>query len=124
MTIGDIEMKVREFVKDTHEGAYRYAPWLIVGAIFDGLRVLRMIRPETRYEGIRVVRQDWPYITMASNKADIDAAREMPWPVDPRWEQAVRYFAAARCFETDAADTVNAARAAECQKTFTALAAT
>lgn len=121
-TIGQMVSRIRDFLMDTQEGAYRYSDQLILGGLFEGVRTLRAMRPETRYAGTRLVPDsDIPYIVREDT--DVSAAMAMEWPFDPRWEQAVRYYACARCFEVDGADTINAQRAADCQQKFAALAA-
>lgn len=121
-TIGDIVKRVREYMLDTEEGAYRYSDKLIAGAVFDGIRVLHQMRPDSNYEGLKYVEYEYPYITSDSTEEDVAAALEMQWHLDPRWEQAIRYFACARCFEIDSSDTLNLQRAQECQTSFTNLA--
>lgn len=122
-TIGQVETKVREYLLDTEEGAYRYAPWLIISAIYDGIRVLHQVRPDTRYDGLKLVRREYPYVTSTTDDNTIREIRANHFPVDVRWEQAIRYYAASKCFEVDSADTVNITRANECKALFTTLLA-
>lgn len=120
-TVGDIVAKVREYMLDTEPAAYRYSDALVVGAVFDGLRVLHSARPESQYEGLKLVSHDYPFVTPGTPAEEVEAAKEMPWHLEPRWEMAVRYFACARCFEVDSSDTINLQRAQECQANFTNL---
>ena len=123
-TIAQMVSRTRDFLLDTEESAYRYSDRLILGALFEGVRLLRTLRHEARYAGTRLVLDDEiPYITRESDGDEVAAAMEMEWPFDMRWEAAVRYYAAARCFEVDGADTVNLQRAADCQKSFSSLVA-
>ena len=121
-TIGDIVKRVREYMLDTDSGAHRYSDALIVGAVFDGMRVLHQMTPASSYCGLQYVEYEYPYITESTSAADIEAAKNRPWHLDPRWEMAIRYFACARCFEIDGSDTVNLQRAQDCQTNFTNLA--
>lgn len=119
-TFGEMAVKVREYMLDTHE-PHRYPQWLVISALADGVSTLRQIRPEARYDGLRLTDGALPYVTAESSAQDVESASATPLPVDPRWEMAVRYFACARCFEVDSADTVNLQRAQECQTSFSNL---
>ena len=121
-TIGDMVKKVREYMLDTVEGSYRFSDALIVGAIFDGIRLLHQVRPDSCYEGLKYVEYDYPVITPDATAGALASAKAMPWHLDPRWEMAVRYFACARCFEIESSDTMNLQRAQECQTNFNNLA--
>lgn len=121
MTIGQIERSVREYLKDTYEGDFRYPSWMICGAVFDSLREIARLRQDARYVGLKLVPdQEWPYLTDQSTDGEVAAAQATEWPLDQRWEPAARYFAIARCFELDGADTVNTARAADAMSRFMA----
>lgn len=120
-TFGDMEKKVREFLKDDFPGSFRYKPYQILSGIFDGIRLLHQMRPESRYNGLKLYPFDYPYLTNDSTDEEIEAARAMPWHLDKRWELAIRYYACARCFEIDGADTVNLQRAQDCQNNFTSI---
>ena len=121
-TIGDMVKKVREYMLDTVEDSYRFSDALVVGAIFDGIRLLHQVRPDSCYEGLKYVEHDYPVITPDATAEALASAKAMPWHLDPRWEMAVRYFACARCFEIDSSDTMNLQRAQECQTNFNNLA--
>lgn len=124
MTFGDMEQRVREFMLDT-EDPYRFKPCLILSAIIDGIRTLHQRRPESRYIGLKLTDFEYPYLTNESVETDptqVETVRAMPFHLDKRWEQAIRYFACARCFEFDSSDTINLQRASDCMNSFSALA--
>ena len=121
MTIGQIERSVREYMKDTAEGNYRYPSWMICGAVFDALREITRVRQDARYVGLKLVPdREWPYLTDQSEDTEVESAQATEWPLDQRWEPAARYFAIARCFELDGADTINTSRAADAMSRFAA----
>ena len=94
MTIGDIETKVRETLLAEHTPDGTYPAYFIVSNIFDGIRMLNSVCPQSRYRGIKLVRDiEFPFLTKNSAASDVTSAESMDFPCDPRWERAVRCFA-------------------------------
>lgn len=117
----ELVLRVRDALSDAVDPP-RWSDAQIAGALVDGLRLLHSIRPESRYVGLELQREDYPSITAATGEEELSAFLAAPCHVDPRWLDALRYHAAARCFEMDAADTANQARAEYCHAQFNALA--
>ena len=123
MTIGDIEAKVRETLLAEHTPDGTYPASFVVSVVFDGIRTLNSVCPQSRYRGTRLVRGvEFPFITKDSPDADVAAAEAMDFPCDPRWERAVRCFAVSKCLDMDAADDFTLQRAQAYLAEFNALA--
>lgn len=119
MTMLEMETNVREGLLDTESSAYRFSSEYILNAIYGGVRLLFSIRPESRYNGVRLISLELPVVTAMM----VASEREKTLPIDPRWRDALVYFAKGKCFEIDSADTANAALAADCFSKFNNLAA-
>ena len=123
MTIGDIETKVRETLLAEHTPDGTYPASFIVSNIFDGIRMLNSVCPQSRYRGIKLVRDiEFPFLTKNSAASDVTSAESMDFPCDPRWERAVRCFAVSKCLDMDAADDLTLQRAQAYLAEFNALA--
>ncbi len=123
MTIGDIETKVRETLLAEHTPDGTYPAYFIVSNIFDGIRMLNSVCPQSRYRGIKLVRDiEFPFLTKNSAASDVTSAESMDFPCDPRWERAVRCFAVSKCLDMDAADDFTLQRAQAYLAEFNALA--
>lgn len=119
MTLHEMETDVRDGLMDTESQAYRFSSEFILNAIYSGVRLLFSIRPESRYNGIRLISLDLPVVTAAT----VEAEQVKVLPIDPRWKDALVYFAKGKCFEIDSSDTANAALATDCFSKFNNLAA-
>lgn len=102
-TLGDMIPDVRKLVNDT-EIEYRWSDADVAGYLRDGIERLRAVRQVSRFndDGTfddREFPEDLKTYVVSSNCL--------------RWRQALVYFAAARCLEIDAADTVNQALAVD-----------
>ena len=97
MTLGELISDVRVLLKDG-EVPYHWSDDVIAGFIRDAICRLNHVRPASRYD--------------ASGRLN-----DIVWPNDlktyeipaylMRWKQGFVYYASARSFEMDAADTVN-----------------
>lgn len=103
MTLGDMIPDVRKLVNDTVVD-YRWPDKDIVGYLRDAVARLRIVRPVARLSDDR---------TLADEDAPDDLAAWEVTEICSRWRQAFIYYAAARCLEIDAADTVNQALAVD-----------
>ena len=103
MTLGDMIPEVRKIINDT-EIEYRWPDSDIVGYLRDAVERLRIVRQVARFN------DDGSY---AGDDFPVDLAAYELSKICARWRVAFVYYAAARCFEIDAADTVNQALAAD-----------
>lgn len=99
MTLGELIPDVRKLVNDTVP-EYRWLDADIAGYLRDSLVRLQSVRPTTKLEASG----DGGYDDIAY-PPDL-TIYALP-PTYLRWRQAFIYYAAARCLEIDAADTVN-----------------
>ena len=97
MTLGDMIPDVRKLVNDTVV-EYRWPDGDIAGYLRDAIIRLRVVRQVARFDD-------------DGNPADEsfpeDLASYTLTDICSRWRQAFVYYAASRCLEIDAADTVN-----------------
>jgi len=98
MTLGDIVADVRKLVNDK-DTPYRWENDVMLGFLRDAVMRLNNVRPASRYDDATGLLYDivWP--------SDI-ATFTLPASYN-RWVQGFVYYAAARCLEFDATDTVN-----------------
>jgi hypothetical protein len=92
---------------DNYSSGYRFDSEFILNSIYSGVRLLFSIRPESRYNGVRLVSFSIPVVTAAT----LSTEQAKTLPLDPRWTDALIYFAAAKCYEIDSSDTANASLA-------------
>ncbi len=99
MTLGDLIPDVRKLVND-NVPEYRWPNADIAGYLRDSIVRLQSVRPTTQLE-----------VSGDGSLEDIQFSDDPSIYVLPpsyaRWRQAFIYYAAARCLEIDAADTVN-----------------
>lgn len=96
MTLGDMIPEVRKLVNDTVV-EYRWPDADIVGYLRDAIVRLRVVRQVARFNDDGDVDETFP-VELQTYVLSNNCAR---------WRQAFVYYAAARCLEIDAADTVN-----------------
>lgn len=105
MTLGDMITDVRKLVNDT-EVEYRWSDNDIAGYLRDAVERLRVVRQVARFNDDGTVdTREYP--------AGGDLPSHTLSKICSRWRQAFIYYAAARCIEIDAADTVNQALAVD-----------
>jgi hypothetical protein len=109
MTLGGLERQVRVALNDTED--VRWSPSAVLAALVDAVRRLNSVRPESRYFQLALYQHEFP--STGGEGFDEAAARAFVLLVDPRWEQALVYYAQARCLETDSADMANQQLAAD-----------
>ena len=117
MTLLEMEGRVRKELLDDYTGSYRFPSLFIVNAIYEGVQLLFQLRPESRYNGVKLVTLDIPVVT------DITLSTEQAKTlyIDPRWNRALIYYAKAKCFEIDSSDTANKTLADDCFSQFNTL---
>lgn len=97
-TISSFVTEIRDLTRDTIT-PYHHPDLLIHKAVKDAFVHMQSVRPESRYEGMRLVDTEFP-------EADSDlGAFEITF--DRRWRLGILYYAAARCYEADITDSVN-----------------
>lgn len=104
MTMMEMEQDVRSAILDTESSAYRFQSEYILNSIYKGVQLLFQIRPESRYNGVNLVSREISRVTAET----VTAVRASTLPIDPRWKDALIYFAIGKCYEVDSSDTVNA----------------
>ena len=112
-TLGELENRVRSGLDDPHDPVCRWDASAVLTALVDAVRRLNSTRPESRYFQLLLHAHDFPVTDRADAGFDESAARAFTLNVDPRWEQAIVYYAQARCLETDSADMANQQLAAD-----------
>lgn len=122
-TVGSIETSAREIVNDDQEGSYRWLPPAVIRFVWDGVRKLHKIRPESRYVGLRLMSYILPRIDNDADATAIETARAEILPIDDRWTDALTEYVAHRCFASDDNDTENARLSAEHLNNFVAWSA-
>lgn len=120
-TYRDMIQRVRAALLDTN-APVRWSDAFIMGAIVDALRLLHSIRPESRYVGLELQKEDYPSVTEDMEPSSLESLLGMECHVDPRWLDAIRYHAEARCLEIDSADTANMQRVEYLYSQFNSLA--
>jgi len=120
-----MEKGVRNKVLDTVETC-RFGPSFVLVSLCEGIERLRVICPESRYFNLRLF--DWSrpdgLALEGMTDAQVSAVRLFEPYFDARWNDAVVYFAAGRCYEFDQSDTSNAQLAANMMAMFEKLALT
>lgn len=118
MTLLEMEEDVRQELLDTEASAYRFTSVFIMNAIYNGVKVLFKVRPESRYNGVRLASFEIPRI----KALNLTEEQAKTLPIDPRWNDALIAFAVGDCFSVDSADTTNAALADKAYAKFNSLA--
>lgn len=98
MTVNDIIAKTRVILNDG-TGSEKYPDTTIISAIGDAIRHLWSVNPVTRKVNGVIV--ETPIPTLATDIV----------PVSDKYGLGLSYYAAARCYEGNITDTVNAALA-------------
>jgi hypothetical protein len=110
LTVADVEIRVREILADEQADAYRWSVPKITRFIYDGIKLLHSIRPDSRYVNLELSSFELPVIDDAAGESVVLEYQAYVLPLEDRWLMAVVNYVVHRCFEMDAADTVNAAR--------------
>ena len=112
MTLGELQKDARNLVKDSAL-PYRWSEPDMLSALVQGVKHLRAVRPEARYNGHCLSVSDYPVTDALDAGYDLNTALAFDVNVDERWRMGIIYYGAARCLEFDSADTVNAAMSAD-----------
>lgn len=131
-TIKEIEKQARLKLLDTFEDNYRYQPSEMFNAMRDGLRMIRNIRPESKYvnglltgkmlviNGVDsdfVVPESFPAL-IDGVSYDLDQYREFVINIEDRWMEALVYYVIHQMYLKDDVDTNNATLAETYYKKF------
>lgn len=121
-TIKEVEDQVRIKLLDTYSDNYRFAPTEIFHAMRDGLRMIRNIRPESKYvddlltgkmliisgsEADFVVPESFP-ATINGVTFDLDTYRGISINMEDRWMESLGYYVIHQMYLKDDTDTANA----------------
>lgn len=121
-TIEEIERQARVKLLDTYEDNYRFAPTEIFDAMRDGLRMIRNVRPESKYvdglltgkmllingeEADFIVPESFP-ATIGGATYTLDQFRGFTVNMEDRWMESLVYYVIHQMYLKDDADTVNA----------------
>ncbi len=132
-TIKEIERQVRVKLLDTYEDNYRFAPAEIFHAMRDGLRMIRNVRPESKYVdglltgGMLLVNGEEADFTVPESfpaKIDgdtytLDRYRELTVNMEDRWMESLVYYVIHQMYLKDDTDTANASLAQTYYSKFT-----
>lgn len=121
-TIKEIENQARIKLLDTYSDNYRFQPTEMFYAMRDGLRMIRNVRPESRYvnglltdkmllvgssEEDFVVPESFP-CTIDGTSYTLDDYRNFQINMEDRWMESLVYYVIHQMYLKDDADTNNA----------------
>ena len=121
-TIREIERQARLKLLDTYEDSYRFNPTEIFDAMRDGLRMIRNVRPESKYvdglltgkmlivNGIEAdfdVPESFP-ATIGGTTYTLDQFRAFTVNMEDRWMESLVYYVIHQMYLKDDTDTANA----------------
>lgn len=121
-TIKEIERQVRVKLLDTYEDNYRFTPTEIFDAMRDGLRMIRNVRPESKYvdglltgkmlvidgnEADFTVPESFP-ATIGGTTYTLDQFRAFTVNMEDRWMESLVYYVIHQMYMKDDTDTANA----------------
>ncbi len=121
-TIKEIERQARVKLLDTYEDNYRFAPTEIFDAMRDGLRMIRNVRPESKYvDGLLTgkmlivngeevdftVPESFP-ATIGDTTYTLDQFRGFTVNLEDRWMESLVYYVIHQMYLKDDTDTANA----------------
>lgn len=121
-TIKEIERQVRVKLLDTYEDNYRFKPTEIFDAMRDGLRMIRNVRPESKYvdglltgkmliinnsESDFTVPESFP-ATIDGSTYTLDQYRAFTVNMEDRWMESLVYYVIHQMYMKDDTDTANA----------------
>jgi len=124
-TIKEIENQARLKLLDTYEDNYRFQPTEMFTAMRDGLRMIRNVRPESKYvnglltdkmlrinniESDFVVPESFP-ATIAETSYTLAQYREFVINMEDRWMESLVYYVIHQMYLKDDTDTNNASLA-------------
>lgn len=100
MTFADIERKARRILQDDQGSVdeYRWSSSEMREHLQEGVYALHAIRPETRYVNGSLV----DAVSVPDEQAE-----DQSFPIAPRYEEALVYFVAHKCYLDDDPDTTN-----------------
>lgn len=132
-TIKEIERQARVKLLDTYEDNYRFAPTEIFDAMRDGLRMIRNVRPESKYvDGLLTgkmliingaefdftVPESFP-ATIGDTTYTLDQFRGFTVNLEDRWMESLVYYVIHQMYLKDDTDTANASLAQTYYSKFT-----
>lgn len=121
-TIKEIERQARVKLLDTYEDNYRFAPTEIFDAMRDGLRMIRNVRPESKYvdglltgkmliingeEADFTVPESFP-ATIGDTTYTLDQFRGFTVNLEDRWMESLVYYVIHQMYLKVDTDTANA----------------
>lgn len=121
-TIKEIERQARVKLLDTYEDNYRFKPTEIFDAMRDGLRMIRNVRPESKYvDGLLTgkmlliggveadfnVPESFP-ATIGGTTYTLDQFRGFTVNMEDRWMESLVYYVIHQMYMKDDTDTANA----------------
>ncbi|MGN0844457.1 MAG: DUF6682 family protein [Kiritimatiellia bacterium] len=121
-TIKEIERQVRVKLLDTYDDNYRFNPTEIFDAMRDGLRMIRNVRPESKYvdglltgkmllidgnEADFIVPESFP-ATIGGTTYTLDQYRKFTVNMEDRWMESLVYYVIHQMYLKDDTDTANA----------------
>ena len=121
-TIKEIERQARVKLLDTYEDNYRFKPTEIFDAMRDGLRMIRNVRPESKYvdglltgkmlliggvESDFTVPESFP-ATIGGTTYTLDQFRGFTVNMEDRWMESLVYYVIHQMYMKDDTDTANA----------------
>jgi len=121
-TIKEIEDQARLKLLDTYTDNYRFAPTEMFAAMRDGMRMIRNVRPESKYVGglltdkmLRINNVEADFVvpesfpaTIGGTTCTLDQYRAFVINMEDRWMESLVYYVIHQMYLKDDTDTNNA----------------
>lgn len=120
-TIKQLVDKVRETLIDKNV-PYRWETYFIVRSLFEAIMTIHKENPASRYAGLSLVHFDEESVSISGDEDVTDEILSTVPFLDPRFLDAMYYYALAKCFEIDSQDQENQQRSADAFAKFDNLA--
>ena len=105
LTVGSVVGLAREVLQDTFPESYRWTDVMLFRYAFDARRQLNAVRPATCYNGVDLIRYDYPTVLDGDDAQAQYGGHDLL--LDERWRECLSAYVCYRAFILDASDTAN-----------------
>ena len=105
LTAGSVVALAREALIDTVEDAYRWSDAVLYRFAFDARRQLNSARPCTLYNGVTLIRYDYPDVRDGVGVKGEFEGHDLI--LDERWRECLAAYVCYRALAIDSSDTAN-----------------
>jgi hypothetical protein len=105
LTAGSVVALAREALIDTVEDACRWPDAVLYRFAFDARRQLNSVRPCTHYNGVTLIRYDYPDIRDGNDAKGLYGEYDLL--LDERWRECLVAYVCYRALAIDSSDTAN-----------------